>query len=276
MLHCPDPQGPGAPSIVGGRDPLLFAGGALNPVGDSLAPAGARLGHSGGAALPAEWLPGPGRGVRQEHPDGGALPLQDPHHASVLVALPLLHALHDGLLEGAVVGEGHIDHSFHGLLHLLVCLGVGGDSLLPCPPSGCPPVPSLSCRSSGLPLLLWPPSWGWKYFSFCLSELKFQVWFDSLEFKLRYKVSNMMSLVGLGLGLVGAFVVLLTGFKDQLRLINTKFRIRSLPPKKPLETTIKIYSTRKNAFRVEFIVSKETLSKHNQGPRPQSGTSLSS
>ena len=45
------------------------------------------------------------------------------------------------------------------------------------------------------------------------SELKFQVWFDSVKFELRYKVSNMMSRVGLGLGLR-------TGLKDQLRLIK--------------------------------------------------------
>ena len=52
------------------------------------------------------------------------------------------------------------------------------------------------------------------------SELKFQVWFDSIESKLRYKLPNMLSRMGLGwvgLGWVG----LQTGLKDQLRLINT-------------------------------------------------------
>ena len=34
-----------------------------------------------------------------------------------------------------------------------------------------------------------------------LSELKFQVWLDSIKSKLRYKLSNMLSRMGLGLGL---------------------------------------------------------------------------
>ena len=36
-----------------------------------------------------------------------------------------------------------------------------------------------------------------------ISELKFQVWLNSNRSKLRYKLSNMLSRVGLGLGWVG-------------------------------------------------------------------------
>ena len=55
-----------------------------------------------------------------------------------------------------------------------------------------------------------------------ISELKFQVWLNSNRSKLRYKLSNMLSRVGLGLGLGWGWVGvgLQTGLKDQLRLIN--------------------------------------------------------
>ena len=58
-----------------------------------------------------------------------------------------------------------------------------------------------------------------------ISELKFQVWLNSIKSKLRYKLSNMMSRVGLGwvglgLGLGWVGLGLQTGLKDQLRLIN--------------------------------------------------------